>query len=73
MVTYPGQQGLPLGYMVDEFEGPGGAVDAAVHVTVEVQQSHLLLIAAVWSFHLWAAGEHPTRGRKNYANKEAIF
>ena len=37
-------------------------MDAAVHVTVEVQQSHLLLIAAVWSLHLWATGGNAPSG-----------
>lgn len=52
--TYPGEQGLPLSHVVDELEGSGGAVDAAVHIPVEVQQSHLLLFTAVRGLHLWA-------------------
>lgn len=53
--TYPGEQSFPLGNMVNELEGSGGAVDATVHVTIEVQQSHLLLLTAVRCLHLWAA------------------
>lgn len=29
-------------------------MDAAVHITIKVQQSHFLLLAAVWCLHLWA-------------------
>lgn len=53
--TYPGQQSLPLCDVVDEFEGPGRAVDPAVHIPIKVQQSQLLLLAAVRCLHLWAA------------------
>ena len=42
--------------MIDELEGSRGAMDAAVHVTIKIQESHFLVLAAVWSLHLWAAG-----------------
>lgn len=57
-VTYPGEQSFPLSHVVDELEGPWGAVHAAVHVTVEVQQSHLLLLAAIRRLYLRAAHTH---------------
>lgn len=54
--TYPRQQSFPLGHVVDELKGSRVAVDAAVHVTVKVQQPHFLLLCVVWGFHLGAAG-----------------
>lgn len=63
--TYPGQQSLPLGHMVDEFQGPGRAVDAAVHIPVKVQQSHFLFFAAVRWLHLWASRDNKAEQRSH--------
>lgn len=64
--TYPGQQSLTFGHVVDELEGAWVAVDSAVHVSVQVQKSHPLLLTAVRCFHLWAVVNPWDRGKQKW-------
>lgn len=52
--TYPSQECLLLSYVVEEAQGPVGAVHAAVQVVVQVEEPVLLLLAGVRVLQLGA-------------------
>lgn len=54
--THPGQQRLALSHVVNEAQGPGGAVEARVQTVVQVGQALPLLLSAVRGLQLRAAG-----------------
>lgn len=61
--THPSQQCLLLGHMVNEAQGPGGAVEACMQAVVQVRQSLPLLLSAVWGLELGAAAMEGVRGQ----------
>lgn len=45
--THPSQQRLLLSHMVNEAQGPGGAMEASMQAVIQVGQSLSLLLSAV--------------------------
>lgn len=46
--THPSQQRLLLSHVVNEAQGPGGAMEASMQAVIQVGQSLSLLLSAVW-------------------------